>query len=242
MSGPAPAGETGTGSGVRRARGGRLLLIGRLSLAALLCAATVALVYTRPGQRIVVGEVLRRASARLSADVAVSGIRSANLLAGVTLSGVTIAEAGRPAAFVADSIRVRYSLRSLFGGEFALAGLELWNPVLTVERGPGEDEWNWRRILEDPREAATALNLQSRPDDEEAGLVLRDVSVFDGDVIVRLVDGRGSGKHGGCAGSGRRRLLAQNPASAVFGGGCGRRKSGRSRPHSTCSRCPCRGA
>ncbi|MDE0651351.1 MAG: hypothetical protein OXI12_13545, partial [Gammaproteobacteria bacterium] len=187
MSGTGPAGETGTGSGLHRARGGRALLIWGLSLAALLCAATVALVYTRPGQRIVVEEVLSRASARLSAQVAVSGIRSANLLAGVTLSGVTIAEAGRPASFRADSIRLRYSLRSLFGGEFALAGLELWNPVLTVERGPGEDESNWSRILSDPREAATALNLQSGSGDEEPGLVLRDVSVFDGDVVVRMV-------------------------------------------------------
>ena len=182
MSGTGPAGETGGGS----SRRGRVLPIAGLSLAALLCVAA-SLVYTRPGQRIAVEAVLGRVSSRLSADVAVSGIRSANLLAGVSLSGVTIAEAGRPHSFRADSIRVRYSLRGLLGGEFALAGLELWNPVLTVERGPGKDESNWSRILADPREAATAPNLQSEPGDEEPILVLRDISVFDGDVIVRMV-------------------------------------------------------
>lgn len=196
MSGATPLGETRVGSGLRRLRSGRVLLIGGLSLAALLCAATAALVYTRPGQRIVLEEVLRRASARLSADVAVSGIRSANLLAGVTLSGVTIAEAGRSASFRADSIRVRYSLRSLLGGEFALAGLELWSPVLTVEHGPGEAESNWSRILADPREAATAFNLQSGSGHDEARLVLRDVSVFDGDVMVRMVTDAPPGSNG----------------------------------------------
>lgn len=185
MSGQGPAENTGSGSRLLRGRGGRVLLIGSLSLAALLGAAA-ALVYTPPGQRIVVEEVLRRASARLSAEVAVSGIRSANLLGGATLSGVTIAEAGRLPSLRADSIRVRYSLRSLLGGEPALAGLELWNPVLTVERGPGDDESNWSRILADPREAATALNLQSGSGDEESGLVVRDISVFDGDIVVRV--------------------------------------------------------
>lgn len=186
MSGTGPVEETGVGSSLRRRRRGRALLTGGLALAALLCAATAALVYTRPGQRIVLEEVLRRASARLSAEVAVAGIRSGDLLAGATLSGVTIAEAGRPPSFRADSIRARYSLRSLLGGQFSLAGLELWNPVLTVERLPGEDKSNWSRILADPREAATALNLQVGSEDGESSLVLRDISVFDGDIIVRL--------------------------------------------------------
>ena len=72
------------------------MLIGGLSLAALLGVATAALVYSPPGQRIVLEEVLRRVSARLSAEVAVSGIRSSNLLGGATLSGVAVTEAGRP--------------------------------------------------------------------------------------------------------------------------------------------------
>ena len=217
MSGTGPLEEAGAGSSLRRARGGRVLLIGGLSLAALLCATTAALVYTRPGQRIVLEEVLRRASARLSADIAVSGIRSANLLAGATLSGITLAEAGRPASFRADSIRVRYSLRSLFGGEFAFAGLELWNPVVTVERRPGEDGSNWSRILADPREAATALNLQSGSQDEEPGLVLRDVSVFDGDVIVRMGTDAPPGSTGVVPAEGGDGLLRELRFSRIHG-------------------------
>ena len=186
MPGAGPAEDAGVGSRLLRGPGRRVLLTGSLSLVALLCAATATLVYTRPGQRIVLEEVLRRISAQLNADLAVSEIRSPGLLSGVTLSGITIAEAGRPASFRADSIRARYSLRSLLGGEFSLSGLELWNPVLTVERRPGETESNWSRILGDPREAATALNPQAGPGDEEFGLVLRDISVFGGDVVVRL--------------------------------------------------------
>lgn len=213
MTGAGPADEPEAGSRLRR-RGGPVLLIGGLSLAALLCATAATLVYTRPGQRMVVEEVVRRASAGLRAGVAVSGIRSANLLGGVTLSGVAIAEAGRPASFRADSIRVRYSLRSLLGGEFALAGLELWNPVLTVERGPGEDESNWSRILADPREAAATLILQAEPRDEEASLVLHDVSVFDGEVIVRLAPHASAGGTGvapdpGDGGLGRERRFSR---------------------------------
>lgn len=186
MSDPGPVEDTGAASSPRRGRGGRVLLIGGLVLVASLCMALAALVYLRPGQQMVLEQVVRRVSARLTADVSVSEISSANLLAGVTLSGVTIAEEGRPASFSADSIRARYSLRTLLGGEFSVAGLELWNPVLTVERRPGEDESNWNRIVADPREAATALNLQTGSGAEQSSLVLRDISVFDGDVVVRV--------------------------------------------------------
>ena len=178
--------ESNAGSIPLRGRTTRNLLIGGSLVVALACVALAALVYSRQGQQLVLDQGLRRASAQLSAEITVSGIGSASLLSGVTLSGVTIAEPGRPASFRADSIRARYSLRTLFGAERSLAGLELWNPVLIVERRPGEDEVNWTRILADPRATATALNPQAGPDAEASRVVLRDVSVFDGDVIVRL--------------------------------------------------------
>lgn len=217
MADTGPAGETGVGSSPPPGRRRRVLLIGGLSLAGLLCVATAALVYTPPGQRMVLEEVLRRASARLSAELAVSGIRSADLLSGFTLSGITIAEAGRPASFRADSIRARYSLWSLLGGEFSLAGLELWNPVLTVERRPGEDESNWSRILADPREAATALNLQAGSGDEESGLVLRDISVFDGDIIVRLATDAPPGSSGVVPAPGGNGFVREQRFSRIHG-------------------------
>lgn len=185
MSDTGPVEETGVGSSLPRSRIPRVLLIGCVSLVALLCIALAALVYTRPGQQVVLEQALQRVSAQLGADVSVSEIGSAGLLSGVTLSGITVAEAGRPASFSADSIRARYSLWTLLGGEMSLAGLELWNPVLIVERRPGEGESNWSRMLADPRAAATALNLQAGSGDEESRVVLRDISVFDGNVIVR---------------------------------------------------------
>ena len=87
MSDPGPVEETGVGSSLPRSRIGRVLLIGALSLVALLCIALAALVYTRPGQQIVLEQALQRVSAQLGADVSVSEIGSAGLLSGVTLSG-----------------------------------------------------------------------------------------------------------------------------------------------------------
>ena len=173
-------------AGRTRTRMQRGLLIAGASVLAVACAALVALAFTPPGHRFVLDVLLERSRARLSAELTVAGIRSSDLLSGATLSAVSIAEPGRPPSFSADSIRARYSILSLLRGEIALSGLELWNPVLVVERRPGEGESNWRRILANPQEAAAALNPQAAFRDDEAGVVLRDVSVFDGDIVVRL--------------------------------------------------------
>ncbi len=177
--------EAGARSRVLRGGGGRALLIVALSALALPWVATAALVYTHPGQELAVERIRRWASTRLGGELAVSGVRSANLLFGVTLSEVALGEEGRPALFRADSIRARYSLRRLLGGEFAITGLELWSPELAIERRAGEEQSNLSRILTDPREAATALNLQAESGLDDPGLALRDVSVFDGTVTLR---------------------------------------------------------
>ena len=168
-----------------RARIRRILLTTTLSVVALMGAALAVLARTRGGQQVVLDLLLAQAATRLSAEVAVSEMRSGDLFSEATLSAVTIREPGRPPSFSADSVRVRYSIWSLLRGEYSLAGLELWDPVLIVERRPGEDDWNWSRIVADSLDPAMALNPQAVSQDSGSSLVVRDVSLFDGEVIVR---------------------------------------------------------
>ena len=186
MSGTASASGTGVEIGRPRTRMRWVLLIALLSVIAVVCAAAMALLRTQRGQQVVLDALLEQSRTRLNAEVSVSGIRSDDLLAEATLSGITIAEPGRPLAFSADSIRARYSIWTLLRGESALAGLELWNPVLIVERRAGEDESNWSRILADPRDLAVALNPQEGSAGPRSSLVVRDISLFDGEIAVRL--------------------------------------------------------
>ncbi len=195
MAAPEPSERAAGTPNPLRARVRTTLWVGA-ALVATACVAAAALLYGRRGQRLVLEQVLRRASADLGAEIAVRGIRSARPLSEATLSGVAISEPGRPAAFRADSIRVRYSFRALLGGEFSLSGLELWNPVLIVERRPGEDEPNWSRILADPPGATVALEPQAGSGGETFAVAVRDVSVFGGDVLVRTPADEGSGGAG----------------------------------------------
>ena len=196
MAGTGPAGDGGVEPNRPRGRARRILLVGALSVAGLLCVAMAALVRTPPGHEVVLDVVREWARARLRASVEVSGIHSTNLLSGATLSGIVIAEPGRPPSLTADSIRVRYSLWNLPLGDFDLAGLELWNPTLVVERRPGEDQTNWSRMLANPRETAPNLTSETASGDEGRSAVLRDVLVFDGAVTVRLAADEAPGEGG----------------------------------------------
>ena len=138
MADGVPAPNTAVETVRPRGRIGRVVLIAVLSVAVALCVALTVLIRTRAGQEAILDIV----GERLSADVTVSEVHSAGPLSGATLAGIALSEPGRPPAFSADSIRVRYSIWSLLRGRFALTGLEMWGPRLIVERRQGESEAN----------------------------------------------------------------------------------------------------
>lgn len=208
---------TGVETGRPRARVRRILLIAVLSVVAVAGVAVTALVRTRTGRELALEAVLERIAEQLSAEVTVSAIHSGGLFSEATLSGVAISEVGRPASFSADSIHVRYSIWSLLSGEFALAGMEVWGPRLVVERLPGEDEVNWTRILTDPREPALALNPQAASGEAASTRVVRDVSLYDGEVVVRLPTTASPGSEGVVEAPGGSGFLREQRFSRIRG-------------------------
>ena len=174
-------------------------------------AALLALTRTQPGHDFALGLLLDQAKQRLNAELTVTGIRSGGLIAGATLTGVSIAEPGRSPSLTADSIRARYSLWGLLRGQLVFAGLELWAPRVVVEQLPDEGEVNWTRILagigqvaEPPAgteasgepviEGASGSTgdegVSSLPAPPEPSapprITLRNISVIGGEVVVRL--------------------------------------------------------
>ena len=198
-------------------RARRILLIGGLSLAGTLCVAVMVLARTPPGQEMVLDVLRERARTWLRADIGVTGVRSANLLSGATLSGIVISEPGRPPALTADSIRLRYSPWSLLRGDVNLAGLEVWNPTLVVERRPGEARANWSRILANPRDEAPTPNPRTGARDAGTSAEMRDVSVFNGEVIVRLPATDPAGGGGVAPDPGGAGLVREHRFSEILG-------------------------
>jgi translocation and assembly module TamB len=104
----------------------------------------VAILFTQTawGREKVLREVLSRVEGGTRGDVTVEGISSSGLLRGFTFSGVEIrGENGRP-FLRADSIRAALSASAVLRGDIVLTGVNLWRPRVTIERLPGEDEWN----------------------------------------------------------------------------------------------------
>jgi hypothetical protein len=104
-----------------------------------------------------------------------------NLLSGATFVDVSITDsAGRP-FLKADSVSGRYVLRSFLSKKIYLDGLVLYRPQVVVEKLPGGQEWNYRRLW--PQTAPTG------PVDTLPGwgdwVRFTNVTVFGGDIVVR---------------------------------------------------------
>lgn len=107
-----------------------------------------------------------------------------SLLHGVTLHGVVLTDPDDRPFVRADSARLNYNLRTLLGGSVIFDGLTLYGPDVTLERLPGQTDWNYDRIFADTTAPDTAA-VQS-PADTMAGLVLiRDATIVNGRVRVR---------------------------------------------------------
>jgi hypothetical protein len=149
-------------------------------LALLLVAAVLVLTNTDWGRE----QLRRRVVAALAGTVHGRfrvGRISGNLLKGITLHDVAIADSAGLPFLKADSASVRYGLRSFFSKKIELAGLTLWRPDVVLDRRPGQD-WNFARIF--PSDTAQA-DTSTAPGWGDH-LVFRTTRVVDGRLEVRL--------------------------------------------------------
>ena len=138
---------------------------------------------TDRGVGIVMGHVLPRLA--INGEIEVGTARSERLLEGVRFYDLLIRGSDGRVFLRADSARLRYDWRSLLSGDVALDGLELWQPLVTVNRLPGESELNVQRLFSPGvGEAGTASAAA-------AGVTFLDVALHGGEIRV-LYPARGS--------------------------------------------------
>jgi translocation and assembly module TamB len=104
-----------------------------------------------------------------------------NLLSGATFAGVSITDsAGRP-FFKADSLTGHYLLRSLIAKRIYVDDLVLYRPRLVVEKLPGGQEWNYRRLWPQTKPTGPVDTLPGWG----AWVRFTNARVIGGDVVVR---------------------------------------------------------
>jgi translocation and assembly module TamB len=106
---------------------------------------------------------------------------SGNLLKGITLHDVAIADSSGAPFFRVDSMSTRYGLRSFFSKKIELSDVSLFRPVVVLDRRPGQP-WNWERIF--PRDT-TKVDTATGPGWGD-WLIFRQVRMVDGRVTVRV--------------------------------------------------------
>jgi hypothetical protein len=152
-----------------------------LAVAVVLAAASV-LVFTRTdfGREIVRRRIVAILNDNSHGIIRIRGI-SGNLLTEVTLEGVSITDsAGRP-LFLADTVVSKYGFWAAIGRRVELSGLRLVQPLLVIEKFPGQ-RWNYQRIF--PRDTVTRVGRRRTG----WGTVIRfsDVTVVSGRLITRV--------------------------------------------------------
>jgi hypothetical protein len=136
---------------------------------ALIALGVAFLIWTRPGQRLVVDEALSRVRGAFAGELHVDDVRSSGLLFGVTLGGVRLDTGdGRP--FLAlDSIRARYSLRGLLVGEPRLSSVTAWGLRVEISRYTDDQDVNVAHLL--PPSEPTADSVAGAPTEIGLGRV-----------------------------------------------------------------------
>lgn len=104
-----------------------------------------------------------------------------NLLSGATFVDVSITDsAGRP-FLKADSLTARYVLRSFLSKKIYLDGLVLYRPQVVIEKLPGGQDWNYRRLWPQTKPTGPVDTLPGWG----AWVRFTNVTVVDGNVVVR---------------------------------------------------------
>ncbi|MDF1505241.1 hypothetical protein, partial [Roseisolibacter sp. H3M3-2] len=166
----------------RRHRGAR---VARWTAAVLLLlvAAAVALVLVVSNTDWGREQLRRRVVAALANTVHGQfrvGRISGNLLKGITIHDLAIADSTGAPFLALDSVSTRYGLRSFFSKKIELSDVTLWRPVVELDRPPG-GEWNYARIF--PSDT-TKVDTSTAPGWGDF-LVLRRARVVNGNITVR---------------------------------------------------------
>ena len=113
-----------------------------ITLSSIIASATaVFLIVTRLsfGQDLVLETVLQRISATTNGEVLISDIRSGGLLKGAKLLGIQVNTPDGSPLLIADSLEVKYSIRSIFRNDILLTNVTLWRPQFIItKRHKGE--------------------------------------------------------------------------------------------------------
>jgi hypothetical protein len=144
---------------------------------------------TQAGQSFVLSRALQFLEERIDGDLRIEGIRSSGLMDGFTLRGVSlVTQAGRP-FFTADSLEVRYALRSFFGGDIVLNRVEVWGPDVLLEPLPGEERLNVLgifRLEPDTVPPVEEPEVEGEVVPPGRQILIRELEVHDGEVVLRV--------------------------------------------------------
>lgn len=108
------------------------------------------------------------------------GAISGDLLSDIKLTKVAIVDSNGTTFLSADTIRTDYSLRNLFSKKIILNNVKLVNPIVLLDKRPGE-RWNYERIF----------RLDTLPGEESAPgfgswIVLHNVTLINGSISTRI--------------------------------------------------------
>ena len=164
------------------ARAAKIVLGVLAGLVVLVAVALLVLTQTPVGREFVRERVLATLDGFVNGTVKIGRI-SGNLLSGATLHDVSITDSAGEPFLVADRIEADYALGALLKKRVVLNGLTLTNPLIVLDKPPGEEaDWNFERIF--------AGDSASTPSDSTPGfgdfILLRDVRVISGRVLVRM--------------------------------------------------------
>jgi autotransporter translocation and assembly factor TamB len=157
--------------------------VGSLGLVVALVLVVVFLVQAAPGHRFLLRTAINVVERQIDGTLQVQEIRSAGLLRGFMLDGVTVRDReGRP-FLEADGVRIGYSVRGLVARDVVLEPVEVIGLRVTIETLPGDTLPNVARIFGSREEAA-------EPRDAPAlRLALRRVSIRGGSFVLRDAEG-----------------------------------------------------
>jgi translocation and assembly module TamB len=158
------------------------VIIGAILIVLLVIGGAAVLIFSRTsiGRERVRRIAVSMLEERVNGIVRVGRV-SGDLLTGVTIDDIAITDSSGAPFIVADRVKTRYDLLDFARKRIALSDVELVKPLIVLDRPPG-GEWNYVTLF--ARDSVPGV-----PVDSGRGwgdwLTLRDVTIVDGELIVR---------------------------------------------------------